>query len=122
VLKKTQLLMKTIATLRSLLLTGRLCAAPFLVCDAVPSNANQGLNVVSYLISGVSASPITVAAQINADGSQQLHYDVGGLPNGSYTVMAAAINGFGKQGPESSPFTFTVGLPGAPTGLRLSPT
>lgn len=97
-------------------------ASPFLICDAVPANPNQGLNIVSYVVTGLSANALTVPAQINADGSQQLHYDVGTLANGSYTVAASAVNGFGKEGPSSSPFTFTVGLPGTPTGLRLSPT
>ena len=63
-----------------------------------------------------------IQAQINADGSQQLHYDLGALSNGSYTVTVAAVNGFAQESPFTPPFTFTVGAPATPTGLRLSPT
>ena len=98
-------------------------AAPFLVCDPVaPVAGQQSLNVVSYVVTGLGANPITSAAQVNADGSQQLHLDLATTPNGSYTVQAAAVNGLGLEGPFSVPFTFTVGLPAAPTGLRISPT
>jgi len=97
-------------------------AAPFLVCDAVPAQAQQNLNVVSYVITGLAQTPITTQAMVNADGSQQSHYDLSAVANGSYTVSANAINGLGLEGPASDPFTFTVGLPTKPTGLRISPT
>jgi len=98
-------------------------AAPFLVCDPVPaSSGNQGLNVVSYVITGLATTNLNVQAQVNADGSQQLHYDLGALSNGSYTVTVAAVNGFAQESPFTAPFTFTVGAPATPTGLRLSPT
>jgi hypothetical protein len=96
--------------------------APFLVCDAVPAQAQTNLNVVQYVITGLSTTPITTQAMINADGSQQLHYDLSAVANGSYTVTAAAVNGLGLEGPFSDPFIFTVGLPTKPTGLRISPT
>jgi hypothetical protein len=112
--------MKTLLTF--LFLAGHAVAAPFLVCDPVAAQTQQNLNVVSYVIMGLSSNPITSQAIINADGSQQLHYDLATIANGSYTVTAAAINGLGLEGPASDPFTFTVGLPAKPTGLRISPT
>jgi len=114
--------MKTIL-LTLLLIGSRVLASPFLVCDPVPaSSGNQGLNVVSYVITGLATTNLNVQAQINADGSQQLHYDLGALSNGSYTVTVAAVNGFAQESPFTPPFTFTVGAPATPTGLRLSPT
>ena len=112
--------MKTLLTF--LYLAGHAVAAPFLVCDPVPAQTQQNLNVVSYVITGLSSNPISTQAIVNADGSQQLHYDLAATANGSYTVTAAAINGLGLEGPPSDPFTFTVGLPAKPTGLRISPT
>jgi len=98
-------------------------ASPFLVCDPVPAvTGQQSLNVVSYVVTGLTANPISTPAQVNADGSQQLHYDLATTPNGSYTVTANAVNGLGLEGPASDPFTFTVGLPIKPMGLRISPT
>ena len=114
--------MKTIFLIFWILLVQAVQGAPFLVCDAVPAQTQQNLNVVSYMITGLSPNPISTQAIINADGSQQLHYDLGSTANGSYTVTAAAINGLGLEGPPSDPFTFTVGLPAKPTGLRISPT
>ena len=114
--------MKKIFLVLWVLLAQAAVAAPFLVCDPVPAQTQQNLNVVSYMITGLSSNPISTQAIINADGSQQLHYDLGSTANGSYTVTAAAINGLGLEGPPSDPFTFTVGLPTKPTGLRISPT
>ena len=114
--------MKKIFLVLWVLLAQAAMAAPFLVCDPVPAQTQQNLNVVSYVLTGLSSNPISTQAIINADGSQQLHYDLGSTANGSYTVTAAAINGLGLEGPPSDPFTFTVGLPTKPTGLRISPT
>ena len=97
-------------------------AAPFLVCDPYPTNADMGLNVTTFVVTGIAANPINVQATINADGTQFLHYDVGPLQNGTYTVTAAAVNGYLKESPASVPFTFTIGVPATPTGIRLSPT
>ena len=97
-------------------------AAPFLVCDPYPPNADMGLNVTTFVVTGITANPINVQATINPDGTQFLHYDVGSLQNGTYTVTAAAVNGYLKESPASAPFTFTIGVPATPTGIRLSPT
>src|SRR5215510_7644974 len=105
-----------------LLLGCRLAAAPFLVCDPYPPNADMGLNVTTFVVTGIAANPINVQATINPDGSQFLHFDVGPLQNGTYTVTASAVNGYLKESPASVPFTFTIGVPATPTGIRLSPT
>ena len=114
--------MKTLILIFFSLIVQAAHGAPYLVCDPVPAQTQQNLNVVSYVIMGLSSNPISTQAIINADGSQQLHYDLATIANGSYTVTAAAINGLGLEGPASDPFTFTVGLPTKPTGLRISPT
>jgi len=111
-----------LATLLFVLLVKGGCAAPFLVCDPYPTNADMGLNVTTFVVTGISAGPINVQATINPDGTQFLHYDVGPLSNGTYTVTASAVNGYLKESQASSPFTFTIGVPATPTGLRLSPT
>jgi hypothetical protein len=112
--------MKTLFFL--LLLTGLARATPFLVCDPVPGNLDQFTKPVSYVITGLSSSPITTPATVNADGTIQLHYDLASLPHGSYSVTAAAVNSLGGVGPSSTPpFAFTNGLPAAPTTLRLVP-
>ena len=96
-------------------------ATPFLVCDPYPSGQDQFMTPVSFNVTGIGANPISVPATINVDGTRQLHYDVGTLGNGNFTVTAAAVNVFGGTSPESSPFSFTKGVPTGPTGLKLSP-
>jgi hypothetical protein len=105
-----------------LLLASRLCAAPFLVCDTNPLNGDSSLNVATYLITGLGTTPISVQATTDNAGGQFLHYDLATLPNGHYTVTAAALNAFGISSPESAPLTFTKGAPATPLNLRLSPT
>jgi hypothetical protein len=105
-----------------LLLASRVCAAPFLVCDINPLNADSTLNVATYVITGLGTNPISVKASTDASGGQFLHYDLATLPNGKYTVMAAAVNAFGNSSPESTPLVFTKGAPATPLNLRLSPT
>jgi hypothetical protein len=104
-----------------LLLGTKLYGAPFLICDAYPANADSGLNVTTFVVTGLAADPINVQATINPDGTQYLHYDVGNLGNGNYTVTAAAINGYLMESAPSLPFTFSVGAPGSPQSLQLSP-
>jgi len=111
-----------LATLLFALLAECASAAPFLVCDPYPANADMGLNVTTFVVTGITANPINVQATINPDGTQYLHFDIGSLQNGTYTVVCSAINGYLKESQASSPFTFTVGQPATPTGLRLSPT
>jgi hypothetical protein len=98
-----------------------LCAAPFLVADAVTPASDPNLNPVSYTLTGIGTSPVSTPAVQNANGTLQLHYDLSTLPNGSYTVAAVAVNVFGNSSAESAPLTFTKGAPGTPTSLRISP-
>jgi hypothetical protein len=97
-------------------------AEPFLVCDPYPvSTDSPWLNPTTFVIAGLTASPIMVPAQINADGSAQLHYDLVNIPFGNYTVTVAALNTSGGISSPSSPFGFTLGNPIAPTNVHLSP-
>jgi hypothetical protein len=116
---------KILGLFASLLMAGNLFGAPFLVSASYPA-AN---NVTSFTLSGIGTTAITVPALVNADGSTQLHLDLGliplgsftaGLPNGTQNVTATATNQFGVISAASAPFTFIKATPGAPTGLSLS--
>jgi hypothetical protein len=97
--------------------------APFLVCDPYPAQTITTLNVTQFVITGLGASPITTSAQVNSNGTQQLHYDLSALNLGvTYTVTATAINGLGNMSSASPNFTFSLGSPATPTGLSISPT
>lgn len=106
-------------------MVGAAQASPFLVCNPVPATDPSVVGVASlwtYSLTGLGAAPIIVPAQINADGSVQLHYDLSGLANGSYTVTATAtVTGKGLASPPSAPFTFSFAVPAVPTSLSVSP-
>src|SRR5215469_13930621 len=98
-------------------------AAPFLVSDPYVPASDPNLNPVSFVISGIGASDITINATTLSGGNRILQYDLATLPNGQYSVTAAAINIFGGESTFSAPpFNFTKGLPGPPQNLRISPT
>ena len=99
-------------------------AAPYLTCTPYPSNADTALNIVSFVITFTAPtglSPVTVQAQVGTSGQQYLYYDLSTLGNSSYTVTAAAINGYALESPQSVPFTFQKGVPSAPGGLTIVP-
>lgn len=96
-------------------------ATPFLVCDPVPGNLDQFTKPVSYVLTGLSGSPISTPATVNGDGTVQLHYDLSALTHGTFTVTAAAVNQFGGVSGASDPFSFGVGVPAIPTSLRIVP-
>jgi len=104
-----------------LLWGNRTLASPFLVCDPYVANAEVGLNVVQFNISGLSANVINTAATINGDGTQSLHYDLALTPlaNGKYTISVTATNGYGLTG-DPATLVFTRGVPGPPSNLRIS--
>lgn len=107
-----------------LLSVGTAFAAPFLTCNPYPANADSGQNIVSFVITFTSPTglnPVTVQAQVGAGGAQYLYYDLSTLGNSSYTVTAAAVNGYALESPQSSPFTFAKGIPSAPSGLTIVP-
>jgi hypothetical protein len=98
-------------------------AAPFLVSDPYVPQSDPNLNPTQFVIQGLSASSVTINATTLSAGNIVLEYDLASLPNGTYHVTAAAVNIFGGESPFSSPpFDFTRGVPGTPTGLRISPT
>src|SRR5215469_5172975 len=98
-------------------------AAPFLVSDPYVPASDPNLNPVSFVISGIGASDITVQATTLSNGNRILQYDLATLPNGQYSVTAAAINIFGGESTFSAPpFAFTKGVPSPPSNLRISPT
>jgi hypothetical protein len=102
----------------------RASAAPFLTCDPYPANADQALNIVSFVITFVAPTginPINVQAQIGTSGQQYMFYDLAPLTNASYTVTAAAVNGYAQESPQSAPFQFQKGVPAAPAGLKIVP-
>jgi hypothetical protein len=110
---------KLISLLIPLFATLSAHAAPFLVCDPYPKATSSLQAVSKFTVTGLGASAITVPATVNSDGTQVLHYDLSALPNGTYTVTAAAVNGFGGSA-VSAPFTFTSGIPSTPTNISLS--
>jgi len=96
-------------------------AAPFLVCNPVPTNVATTIVPTEYVvtISGV-ASPITTPAVAAGTNQVALKLDLGPLNlSGSRTVTVKARNSWGESA-DSLPFTFTAGRPVAPIGITLS--
>ena len=111
--------MKSLLFLLCLTLAAK--AAPFLVCDPYPVQADTSLNPVSFVITGIGANPVQSQAFTLADGTIILHYDLGTLPNGKYTVAVEAVNVFGTASNPSAPFSFGKGSPNPPSNIRISP-
>jgi hypothetical protein len=103
------------------LLAQSIQASPFLVCDPYPAGADPNVTPTTFILKGLSANPIMTGAQINPDGTVQLHYDLATLGNGNFTVIADAVNTFGGVSPDSPPFVFTNGIPAPPSNLRIVP-
>jgi|SRR6516164_2537497 len=98
-------------------------AAPFLVCDPYTVQSDPALNPTQFVIHGLTASDITIPVTQLSNGTLILEYDLSTLPNGKYTVSAAALNTFGGESAFSAPpFVFTRGAPGSPQNLQISPT
>jgi len=113
--------MKSLSFVLWLLIVGTVSAAPFLVSDPYVPASDPNLNPTQFIIHGLSASDITINATTLSGGNLVLEYDLATLPNGQYTVTAAALNIFGGESPFSVPFAFTKGVPGVPTNLHISP-
>lgn len=106
-----------------LILTATATAAPFLVSDAYVFNSDPNMNPVEFVIHGLGATDITINATTLSNGSLVLEYDLQTLPNGQYSVSAAAVNIFGGESTFSTPpFAFTKGVPMPPGNLRISQT
>src|SRR5215471_4570141 len=115
--------MKRLAFVFLILLATGAQAAPFLVCDPYVLNTDPNLNPVEFVIHGLSGTDITINATTLSNGNLVLEYDLQTLPNGQYSVSAAAVNVFGGESPFSSPpFAFTKGVPAPPSNLRISQT
>lgn len=113
--------MKTLLVLLALANTA--WAAPFLVSDPYVVASDPNLNPVQFVIHGIGTADITINATTLSNGNLVLEYDLATLPNGQYSVDAAAVNVFGGESPFSSPpFAFTKGVPAPPSNLRISPT
>lgn len=115
--------MKLLLLLSLLLTAVRLSAAPFLVSDQYTQQSDPNLNPTQFVIHGIGGSDITINATTLSSGNIVLQYDLATLPNGTYSVTAAAVNIFGGESPFSAPpFAFTKGVPAPPSNLRISPT
>lgn len=99
-------------------------ADPFLSADPYAPTGDPNLTPVSFIITGLGANPITSTAYIQpSTGQIYLLYDLATLPNGTYSVTAAAVNVFGGTSPASNPpFAFTKGVPGTPSNLQIRQT
>jgi len=97
--------------------------APFLVSDPYVLNSDPNLNPTAFVIHGIGGTDITINATTLSNGNLVLEYDLQTLPNGQYSVSAAAVNVFGGESPFSAPpFAFTKGVPAPPGNLRISQT
>jgi hypothetical protein len=86
-------------------------AVPILICNpypAVPSNPGATISTFSLFFDG-STTPVTSPAVVNQDGTQVLQFNLSGLPPGTHTVYAEAVNMAGVTSPASSPpLTFNL--------------
>jgi hypothetical protein len=89
-------------------------AVPTLTCNpypAVPGNPSAAILTFS-LFFDASTTPVTSSAVVNPDGTQVLQFNLSGLPPGTHTVYAEAINMAGVTSPASEPpLTFNLGNP-----------
>jgi hypothetical protein len=94
----------------------------FLVCDPYP--ASDTVKPDKFLVTGLGAAEVDSAARVNADGSVDMHLDLTGTPDGTYTVTVKASLA-GNASAASASFTFTLpvvhpSVPGIPQNIRLS--
>lgn len=96
------------------LLTSTAWAAPFLVCD--PYLVSEGVDQFSISLDGASA--VTVPAEILANGTTRLKYDLAPVSAGTHSVSVKAVNIWGESA--ASPFSFTKSVPSkAPSAIGL---
>jgi hypothetical protein len=106
-----------------LLFASKALAAPYLVSDDYVPQSDPNLNPTQFVLHGIGATDITINATTRSTGNIVLEYDLANLPNGQYSVTAAALNIFGGESTFSTPpFAFTKGTPASPQNLRISPT
>lgn len=73
---------------------------PFLVSDPYPADDKR---VTKFLVT-IDGTTRESAPAKNADGTLYLKYDLGDLPDGTYTLIVKAVN---AKGQESSPATYS---------------
>jgi hypothetical protein len=89
-------------------------AEPFLISDPYPAKDPQPTKFV-VTVDGKSS---TAAPHRNADGSLVLKYDLGGLPDGTHTIVIKALND--AQALESGEITYTFNKMGSRiSGLKV---
>ena len=84
--------------------------SPFLVSDPYPKQ-DKGLTKFFVTINGKTTESIPA---INAGGTLYLKYDLGNLPDGTYTATIKAVN---AKGQESFPGTYSF----KKTGDKIEP-
>jgi len=89
--------------------TSALCA-PFLVSDPYPKKETK---LTKFLVT-INGKTLESTPAKNSDGALYFRYDLGGLPDGTYTAAIKAVNTKGK---ESSPATYSF----KKTGSKVEP-
>jgi hypothetical protein len=84
--------------------------APYLVSDPYPKKDTK---LTKFLVT-INGKTTESAPAKNADGTLFLKYDLGGLPDGTYTATIKAVDTKGK---ESSPATYSF----KKTGVKVEP-
>jgi PhoPQ-activated pathogenicity-related protein len=91
-------------------------AAPRLVCS--PAIATDNVTQSQVTVNGTAGVWVTYTTA-TIDGTVYcVLQDLASLANGNYTVTAKFKNQWGESA-SSIPFTFTKGLPSAPSGMAI---
>jgi hypothetical protein len=96
------------------LLASAYAVLPTLTCNPYPAvrgNPSAAISTFSLFFDG-STTPVASPAVVDADGTQVLQFNLSGLPPGTHSVYAEAINMAGVTSPASAPpLTFELGNP-----------
>lgn len=115
---------RSVLTILASLLAITAYGAPYLESDPVAVNANTALNPATYTITGnLPGTPIKFGAtQVTVAGVSELQlvYDLGSIPNGTYTIQAYATNAAGESSQPTPNFIFSLGVPGTPLNLKIT--
>ncbi len=90
----------------------------FLICD--PYLAADPIKPDNFVISGLGAVDINSPARVLADGSVDLHFDLTGTPDATYTVSVKASLA-GNASAASASLTFTLPVPPPPPPVPAVP-
>jgi hypothetical protein len=89
--------------------------APFVICDYVPTTQTQPTYYHLVKDGGVTEDS---TAQVQADNSVRLHYDLAIVTTGAHSWTVSACNEWGCS--STVPFAFSKAVPSGPANLRLS--